>query len=236
MASAFEDRNAEGENVQALMPEENGASQRRSLVEHGDRPRKLVTGLCLLEQQNAASTSPHFENGAILAAAVGNKQRYDIPQSIDDMVPAVGKSKSQPRSYKVASSMGINLEMSASSQLLRIADEESSVHAPVAHDTKAIESSLVVAAIECTPQTRVDHRSVRAPYDLQTNSHSRAEGLEQVSEGHITRNGSQGSPSPRPGTKISTKIPLYPLHSSSQARVYRWQLRQSGQASSGSLE
>lgn len=137
----------------------------------------------------SASANPHSKISAILSTAIIDNHCCDRSHIYDDVDPGVGSSKSQPKSHKLASPIGNNLETSTSSQLLRIADEENSVHALVAHDIKAIESSLVKAATECVSQTRVYHISVRAPNGLQINSYSRAEGLEQFPEGYVTRTG-----------------------------------------------
>lgn len=176
-----------------------------------ERHRGLhISSTMATNSSESASASPQFRISAILSAAMEDNHCCDRSQTRDDVAPEVGSSKSQPKSHKFASPISNNLETSASSQLLRIADEENSVHAPVAHDTKAIESSPVKAATECVSQTRVDHMSGRAPNGLQINNYSRAEGLEQVPESHVTRTGGQGSLPPRPGTSISTLLSTAP--------------------------
>ena len=88
------------------------------------------------------------------------------------------------------------------------------MYAPVADDTKNLESSLIGAATARVPQNRNDSTFVQAAYGVQINDHSRAKGSKKVPGGHVTNWGGQGKSSPRPGTSISTLLSPVPPTSS----------------------
>jgi hypothetical protein len=156
------------------------------------------------------SASPHIEGSAILSAAVEGIYHCDKSQAHNDMAPEEGSSKSKPRSRKVAASTGQHIETSSRSQQLRMNSREHPMYAPVADDTKDLESSFVAAATAFVPQNRNDNTSVQAAYGVQMNDHSRAKDSEEVPGGHAMHWGGQGKSFPRPGTKISTLLSPVP--------------------------
>jgi hypothetical protein len=127
--------------------------------------------------------------------------RCDESRFRDDMATEVESGISQPKPPKVASSTGQHLEPLASSQQIPTTDGENSGYLL---ETKELQCSLVEAANACVLENRKDHTSANAAYGVLINGHSRVEGLEQVSESHVTKRDGQGKPSPRPSASIST--------------------------------
>jgi len=157
-----------------------------------------------LNNPGKLSASSRFKLSVTLAAAVEDSHRCDKSQPRNDMVSEGGSRKSEPRSPKGASSTGQHLETSASSQQLRMTNEENSEHAPIADDTKELVASLVTAATAYVLQDCDNHTSVHTAYGVYINNHSRPEGSKHDSKGRVTDWGGQGRSSPRPGTSIST--------------------------------
>jgi hypothetical protein len=143
---------------------------------------------------------------------VRSYHRCDKSQSRDDLAPKFGLalSKSQPTSQEHASLVYCNVEMAPSSQLSWMADEKDSVHTPVVDDSKALKSLLVEVATAYVSQTRREHTSVQAAHGVQNRYQSRAEGLEQISEDHVTKRHGHGRPSPHLCTSISKILPPTP--------------------------
>jgi hypothetical protein len=61
---------------------------------------------------------------------------------------------------------------------------ENTVYAPVAEDTKELESSRIETATSYWSQNRNNHTSVQAAYGVHINDY-RVEGSKHVSEGHV---------------------------------------------------
>jgi hypothetical protein len=105
------------------------------------RPRELRESSPVASNDpGGVSARPRFKVSAILPAAVEDNYDCGKSQVRDDMAPKGGPSNSQPKSLKVASSTDQDLEISASSQQLRMTGGENWVSAPVADDTKELES------------------------------------------------------------------------------------------------
>jgi hypothetical protein len=190
------------------MPEINVAVSQ--MYDH-HRPRELRDSSPVAPNSpGGVSASPRFKISAILPTTVEDNHRCDKSQTRNVMASEGGSSKSQPKLPKAALSTGQHIEMSASSQQLRMNSGEHPVYAPVADDTKELESYLVEAATAYVSQNRNDHTFAQAAYGMQINDYKLAEGSEQVSKGHVTDWGGQGRPSPRPGTSISTILSPVP--------------------------
>jgi hypothetical protein len=185
-----------------LMPPINVAGAR--MYDHQEPREPHDSSPVALNNPGKLSASPRFKVSATLAAAVEDSHRCDKSQPRNDMVPEVGSRTSEPRSPKGASSTGQHLETSASSQQLRMTNEENSEHAPIADDTKELVASLVTAVTAYVLQDRDNHTSVHTAYGAHISNHSRPEGSKHDSRGHVTDWGGQGRSSPRPGTSIST--------------------------------
>jgi len=142
------------------------------------------SSLLALNNPGRVSASPHDKVSAVLSAAVKGSHRCDKSQAHNDMTPEEGSSKSEPRSPKTASSTGQHIRTSASSWRLRMTSGGHPMYAPVADDTKDLESSFVAAATAFVPQNSNDKTSVQAAYGVQINDHGRAEGSEKVPGGH----------------------------------------------------
>jgi hypothetical protein len=199
-----------------VMPPINVAVAR--MYEH-HKPRELHdSSPVALDNRGRLSASPRFKVGATLPAAVEDSHRCDKSQPRNDMVPEGGFRKSESRSPKAASSTGQHLEISASSRQLRMIGGENWVSAPVADDTKELDSYLVEASTAYVSHNRNDNASVQAAYGVRINDYRREEGSEQVPRGHVTSWGGQGRSLPCPGTSISTILSPVPSNISNNIK------------------